>query len=516
MGDALEKPLFTIQDSTEEVEDKRKIKEKIFETHTAELIIGLCGPIGTDIHFISDRVSHLIEEQYGYKAIPIRLSKFIKEFTKSIDFEKIKDKNEYYHKLIESGNKLREKHGSSILAELAINEIAVNRETTKDEDQEKDFKSKRVCYVIDSIKNQEEFDLLRLIYRDIFYFVGVFSSLEIREKFLEDQGLKKDQVYKLFDRDSGEELNFGQKVSDTFIQSDFFLRIDKSTSQTIDTKLSRFLNIVFKTEVITPSYQETAMYLATAASGNSACLSRQVGASITDKNGEVLSVGWNDVPKSGGGVYQFSEQDSLGQNDHRCMNLKGGLCFNDEEKKLIREILVDELIEEKIVDERNRNSLIEKLKKSRIKELIEFSRAVHAEMLAIIHASQKSGDRVIQGKLFCTTYPCHNCARHIIAAGIKEVYYIEPYRKSLAIKLHSDSITEDESKENMVRILMYDGVSPKRYLEFFKMLPNSRKNDGKKISEPRKTSIPKNTISLQAIPILEKTVTKTLKTKRLI
>jgi len=230
----------------------------------------------------------------------------------------------------------------------------------------------------------------------------------------------------------------------------------------------------------------------------------------------VLSVGWNDVPKSGGGVYQFSELDSLGQNDHRCMNLKGGLCFNDEEKRLIREILVDELIEEKIVDEKNRNSLIEKIKKSRIKELIEFSRAVHAEMLAIIHASQKSGDRVIEGKLFCTTYPCHNCARHIIAAGIKEVYYIEPYRKSLAIKLHSDSITEDESKENMVRILMYDGVSPKRYLEFFKMLPNSRKNDGKKISEPRKTSIPKNTISLQAIPILEKTVTMTLKTKRLI
>ena len=516
MGDALEKSLFSSDHKSSPPEDKRKIKEKVYDTHTEEIIIGLCGPIGTDIHFISDRVSQIIEEQYGYEPIPIRLSKFIKEYTRSTDFEKIKDKNEYYHKLIESGNKLREKHGSTVLAELAINEIAFNREVVKDKDDETEFKSKRICYIIDSIKNQEEFELLRLIYRDIFYFIGVFSSLEVREKFLEDQGLKKDQVYKLFDRDSGEELNFGQKVTDTFIQSDFFLRIDKSTSQTIDNKLSRFLNIIFKTEVITPSYHETAMYLATASSGNSACLSRQVGASITDKNGEILGVGWNDVPKFGGGVYQFNESDSLGQNDHRCMNLKGGLCFNDEEKKVIREVLVEELITLSIVDEKQKDALIEKIKKSRIKELIEFSRAVHAEMLAIIQASQKSGERVVGGKLFCTTYPCHNCARHIVAAGIKEVYYIEPYRKSLALKLHSDAITEDESKENMVRILMYDGVSPRRYLEFFKMIPNSRKSNGKKISEHRKTSKPKNTISLQAIPILEKSVTATLKSKHLI
>lgn len=328
--------------------------------------------------------------------------------------------------------------------------------------------------------------------------------------------MSRDEVHKLFHRDSGEEANFGQKVSNTFMQADFFVRIDKSTSQTIDNKLLRLLNIIFKTEVITPSYQETAMYLATAAAGNSACLSRQVGAAITDEKGDVLAVGWNDVPKAGGGVYQYQDIDPLGQNDSRCMNLKGGICFNDDEKKIISEKLADEIIELKIVSTSDREQLISAIRKSRIKELIEFSRAVHAEMLALILASQKAGERVINGKLFCTTYPCHNCARHILAAGIKEVYYIEPYRKSLALKLHDDSISEDESKTGMLRILMYDGVAPRRYLEFFKMLPNSRKYEGKKISEPKKASIPKSTISLQAIPILEKTVTKGLKSKQLI
>lgn len=496
--------------------DSRPVKQKISETHTEELVIGLCGPIGTEIHLTSEKLADIIFSNYNYKPVIIKLSDFIKKYTESKELLKNKNKYEYYIKLIEAGNRLREKHTNTILAELAINEIAFNRELLKEEEGSESYTGQRVCYIIDSLKNHEEFELLKLIYRDIFYFIGVFSSLEMRVKHLEDKGLKIDQVYKLIDKDSGEDINFGQKVSNTFIQADLFLRVDHSTSADINNKLSRFLNIIFKTEVITPNSHETAMYLAASSSGNSACLSRQVGASITDISGEILSVGWNDVPKPGGSVYRTTNDDPLGKNDFRCINLSGGKCFNDEEKQIIREALVNELIELNFVDILKKELLIETIKKSRIKELIEFSRAVHAEMLAIIQASQKSGDRVVGGKLFCTTYPCHNCARHIIAAGIKEVYYIEPYRKSLAIKLHSDSISEDESKTDKVRILMYDGVSPNRYLEFFKMIPNSRKLDGKKISEPKRTSLPKNTLSLQAIPILEKNVTESLKDRNII
>lgn len=506
-----------IQSSEEtKAPDLRTVREKISETHTEELVFALCGPIGSDIHFVAEKLGQLVDSNFDYTPQIIKLSDFIKKFTKSRDLNKISNKFDYYNNLIEAGNDLRKRHGNTILAELAINEIAYNREVLKDKGKEESYLGHRICYIIDSIKNTEEYELLRLIYRDIFYFIGVFSSLETREKNLVDKGLRKDQVYKLIDKDSGEDIHFGQKVSDTFIQADLFLRIDHSTSAYIETKLLRFLNIVFKTEVITPTFQETAMYLAASSSGNSACLSRQVGASITDESGEILSVGWNDVPKSGGGVYRTTNDDPLGKSDFRCINLSGGICYNDEEKLIIREALVNELIESRLVDENKREELIEKIRKSRIKELIEFSRAVHAEMLAIIHASQKAGNRVIGGKLFCTTYPCHNCARHIVAAGIKEVYYIEPYRKSLATKLHSDSITEDENNKDKVLILMYDGISPNRYLEFFKMIPNSRKQNGKKYSEAKKTSLPKNTISLQAIPILEKNVTESLKDRQIL
>jgi hypothetical protein len=121
--------------------------------------------------------------------------------------------------------------------------------------------------------------------------------------------------------------------------------------------------------------------------------------------------------------------------------------------------------------------------------------------------------------LFITTYPCHNCARHIIVAGIKKVYYIEPYRKSLTTKLHYDAITEDEKDTAKVTILMYDGVAPSKYMQLFKMHHNTRKNDkgtGEAIEADLKKVRPKVTLSLEAIPVLELKVAEQLEKKGLL
>ena len=504
-------------------DDSKKLKDDILETHTEELIIGLCGPIGTDIHFVSESIKKILTEQFNYECKIIKLSSLIEKHNE--DGVSIPDSTHFFDRiksLIKIGNSLRQKYALDILAELAITEISVNRQEIqiqleKEGKLDKDeFKSYRICYIIDSIKNLEELKLFKLIYSDIFYSIGVFSPVEIRKQNLIAKGVNEVNILELINQDSGEEKAYGQKVTDTFVSSDFFLRFENNSFNVIENKIRRYLHLIFNTEIITPSSNETAMYIAASAAGNSACLSRQVGASVTDEKGDVLGVGWNEVPKAGGSVYQYSEDDPLGKNDHRCMNY-GGKCYNDFEKTMIAEILIDDMIKENLVEEKNKNQLIELVrKKSKIKDLIEFSRAVHAEMHAIIQAAHNAGEKIIGGKLFCTTYPCHNCARHIIAAGIKEVFYIEPYRKSLATKLHGDSITEDESKIQLVRILMYEGVSPTRYLDFFKMVPGLRKRDGLKLNIPTKDARPKNTLSLQAIPILEKKVTLSLVKRNLI
>jgi len=495
-------------------QEKIDIETYIRGTHTDEIIIGLCGPIGTDVSFVADRIKKVLRNDYNYECVVLGLSTFIKQQYPDIDFEDLRKKPaDYYNTLIDKGNELRANHSNSVLAKLAINEITIKRQTDKKVDG--DFKSTRRCYIIDSIKHSEELELFRLVYREIFYFIGVFATLDNRKKTLIDKRIKASEAFQLIDRDYNEGLAFGQKVSKIFVDADFFLRLNKSTHSTVDSKVKRFLHLLFNSDIITPSIHESAMYLAASAAGNSACLSRQVGAAITDENGEVISIGWNDVPKFGGGVYKYDEKDPTRENDHRCMNLSGGICFNDKEKANIVNVLVSELIELKIVDEKDKSQLSKTITNSKIGELIEFSRSVHAEMLAIIHGSQKAGQKMRNGKLYCTTYPCHNCARHIVAAGIKEIYFIEPYPKSLATKLHSDSITEDELKENYVKILVYEGVSPKRYLEFFKMNEDSRKKDGIRIFSTQDQK-PKKTLTLQAIPILEKAVTKDLIASHLI
>ena len=72
------------------------------------------------------------------------------------------------------------------------------------------------------------------------------------------------------------------------------------------------------------------------------------------------------------------------------------------------------------------------------------------------------------GQLFSTTFPCHNCAKHIVAAGIKRVVFIEPYQKSKASEFHSDSISVGfSSSQNTVHFEPFVGIGPRRFFDLF-------------------------------------------------
>lgn len=518
---------------SEIVDETYDAREKIESTHTSELVIALCGPIGSPLHEVAKTIKEIILNEFGYEKCEIlRLSKFIEErYEKDESSKKVSTLSafERTEALINKGDDLRKDYGNDILAAYAVSQIAFDRQVAQNKENAKDYSEgegiqskpekyhpRRICHIVDSIKNQDELETLKLVYRDMLYSIGVFSPVLVREKALKDKGMRTDEIYKLIDRDSGEEIDHGQTVRDTFPKSDFFLRIDSKINSLIERKVKRFLDLILQTKVITPWASETAMYLAASAAGNSACLSRQVGASITDDKDEVISVGWNDVPKFEGGLYMSADSVSEDK-DQRCWNLEGGICFNDKEKNERAELLVTDLIEAKLITEDQRKDAIQKVKASSFKSLIEFSRSIHAEMHAIILGSQVGGERIRGGKLYCTTYPCHSCARHIVVSGIREVYYIEPYRKSLAIKLHSDAMSESETDFDKVRILPYDGVSPSRYLKLFRVEMDARKTkEGKlPVVNPREAQ-PKFLKTMEALPALEAVVVTSLKAKKLI
>jgi deoxycytidylate deaminase len=112
------------------------------------------------------------------------------------------------------------------------------------------------------------------------------------------------------------------------------------------------------------------------------------------------------------------------------------------------------------------------VKESQLMDILEFGRILHAEMSALMDAARLG--RAVQGAtLFCTTFPCHICAKHIVGAGIETVYFLEPYPKSEAFALHPDSIEVEGfsrvhyANYNKAKFTHFHGISPRRYRDFF-------------------------------------------------
>lgn len=300
---------------------------------TPEIVIALCGPLGTPLHEVAKTFQELLRgTDFGYADVKIlRLSDQIRRL-KGLEGEKS------FERLIDAGNDLRREYGNAVLAKLAIQEILISRaehqELRDSELREKDPNTaadpevvmprapRKCCHIIDSIKNIDELTLLRSVYGDMLHVVGVYSPIEMRVERIGRIKGPEDEVHKLIDRDSGEEVKYGQSVEDTFPRCDFFLRVDSATDSQRNTRVRRFLELMLGTRIITPTVNERAMYAAYSAARNSACLSRQVGAAITNADGEILASGWNDVPKAFGGLYHTVDQNSSTDDDRRCWNMK--------------------------------------------------------------------------------------------------------------------------------------------------------------------------------------------------
>jgi len=350
---------------------------------------------------------------------------------------------------------------------------------------------KRRAYILDSLRHPEEANLLRRLYQDAFIQIGIVCEESKRRarlvKKYTDAGTESANAFMRRDEDAKEKN--GQHVGDTFYLSDFFVdnTADRkhpdgsaNKSWTINDELSRLIKLLIGKEMVRPYMSETAMHIAHSAKLRSACLSRQVGAAIVDHTGQLIATGTNEAPKAGGGVYgeQFEDEESFegrcalmdDRNDRYCRNTQ-------QQNKIIKE-LIDEVPELKGLPNERKEELAVELRDTRIGQLLEFSRAVHAEMDAVLSAARE-GASVVGGRMFVTTFPCHYCARHLVAAGIDEVQYIEPYPKSQAIDLHHDSIEPEKveswmppstitGKENppirkKVLFHPFSGVAPRLY-----------------------------------------------------
>lgn len=466
------------------------------EFRTNEVFIAIVGPAGAGCGTAAKILQSFLDDS-GFKVEVIKASALIRDaaFKRGLEVPDgaARKSLESVRVMQDRGDELRlgsayglvEDH--SAVGRLIVRDVAARRAKS----QGAEFIGKAIepdgshrAFIIDSLRHPSEVFLLREIYGDAFFLLGIVCDPAKREKRIRenlfdrarwsDTSVKK-QVADFLIRDEDAPEKYGQHVSDTFQESDFFVDNSQDAGDDLsitgmNDQLRRFVNLVTQKKIVRPTVPETAMHQARSSQMRSACLSRQVGAALVDRNGNVVATGTNDVPRAGGGLYgeTFMAEN---ETDYRCAFRDTVYCSSNHQQNSI----IDELITQfpALVEGKERDQVTKLLRSTRLGGLIEFSRAVHAEMDAILSASI-SGTSPKACRMYVTTYPCHYCARHIVAAGVDEVQFIEPYPKSKATDLHNDSITTDSvdwvppsSGGTHVLFRPFVGVAPRLYRRVF-------------------------------------------------
>lgn len=564
-----------------------------------EIFIGLVGPLGTDLSIVVDELKTLFL-RFGYETIIIKLSESINEIKDRLTTPlELSPEDKRISSYMDAGTEFRTKSGwGGVLAIMAAAKIRGYREDPKKPRY-------RTLYIFDSIKHKKETEVLRNIYGHGYFQISVYSSEEKRTRALVEKlatshcnsfdttqytSIARDLIKKDHDERSS---SLGQNVSGAFPLADFFVNID--LRHLYKNNIERFVDLLFGNPFITPTKDEAGMFYARTAALRSSDLSRQVGAAITNGNGDIINIGCNEVPKAGGSV--FWEGDNK-EEDFRDFSV--GFDINTKKKeellvqtiKLLQDVgvvtigsfenqvgkLVDAIFpqsqeaaqKEETLDAINhvlratgqpelaldsidnkeefKNKLVEritssyqnaanrmvaflqdvqkpeaglpddnqlkmyksfkieetspiqiansllygehssKFKESQIANILEYGRVVHAEMHAITD-SAKRGLSVDGAILYCTTFPCHMCARHIISSGIMRVVYIEPYPKSLAEGLYENEISVDSNDDKKVNFEAFMGIAPLSYAKLFNYKKRKEK-DGKKVKWPAEIQDP--------------------------
>ena len=389
-----------------------------------------------------DNKSELLQKIETYKSF---ILKGIHELRKSIDDKVVKETHDtLFRKYQGWGNSIRRYGSISDTSKPTGDPSTLSRKINQVIKMLRDYNDfsghvKKPTYVvIDALRNPYEVLYFRERYSS-FYLMSVTTDEKVRKEKLHDLQYTKSDIESLDAVENPEKEKdiepafYEQDIAKCVGLSDIFISHDgtpEDRNKDLKVQLIRFVSLMLHPGLISPTPQERLMQLAFTAKLNSGCISRQVGAAVSDANFSVKSIGWNTAPQG--------QVPCTLCNYKNLVNRLDDDAFSDYERNDTKfretiEMVDDEYKKEGREDVIFNNGLPHTFCfkdlyiLSTKKENQVHPRALHAEENAFLQLAKYGSFGIEGGKLFVTASPCELCSKKSYQLGIKEIYYIDTY-----------------------------------------------------------------------------------------
>lgn len=293
---------------------------------------------------------------------------------------------------------------------------------------------KKTFIVIDAIRNPLEAIFFQDRYAS-FFLVAVSAPETHRVRRLREQRYSEEDIasldkteYTPHDLDepdfySVQDIQACLQRADLYISNpDVMSEVNRF--QTLANQLIRFVSLIRRPGITTPSAVERCMQIAYTAKLNSGCISRQVGAVVTDENYSVRAVGWNDAPHGQVPCILRNRDDLIGGVDsvaYSEFERTDGKYLANFRRTTARFTGID-------LKGRNNSFCFKSEYNSFTGEKNQVhTRSLHAEENAFLQIAKYGLGAIEGGILFTTASPCELCAKKAYQLGIADIVYIDPY-----------------------------------------------------------------------------------------
>ncbi|MBU3221029.1 dCMP deaminase [Clostridium algidicarnis] len=282
---------------------------------------------------------------------------------------------------------------------------------------------------IDAIRNPFEASFFKDRY-SAFYLMSVNTDDLSRRKRLDF--LKSDEINSLDGIEYPKKLDkkekfYNQNIGACLEIADIHIYnpdIDNNKHYFLTEQLLKYVMLMIHPGLITPTHIERCMQVAYNAKLNSGCLSRQVGAVVTDNEYSIKSIGWNEVPR---GQVSCSLRDVREYCKNKDRETYSNYEITNYKFSVAMEDLCGKIKDDDLKGRKYPYCFKDVYNKLENKNNQVYTRALHAEENAFLQISRNGGVGVNGGFLFSTASPCELCSKKSYHLGIKRIYYIDPY-----------------------------------------------------------------------------------------